>query len=168
MGKEIWKDVFGYEGIYQVSSYGRVINLKYSEKRLCHLSITKGYAHSTLIYKNKRKVFRIHRLVASHFIPNYKNKEEVNHIDGDKLNNNVNNLEWSTRSENQIHAVRTGLVKTIGEGANFSKLKESEVRSILQQKEYGVMSKDLAAKYNVSSTTITCITKRKSWKHLRL
>lgn len=104
--KEIWKDIKGYEGLYQISNMGRV-------KRLEDNFITQGYkgeyANFTLKKNGISKCFAIHRLVATHFIPNPLNKKEVNHIDGNKHNNCVNNLEWNTHQENTIHSYKTGL-----------------------------------------------------------
>lgn len=115
MEKEIWKDIFG--GKYQISSLGNIRSLNYHrEKRIKELSKLKmpnGYTTVKLCVDGEVKRYSIHRLVANTFIPNPKNKPQVNHIDGNKQNNNVDNLEWCTKSENQIHAVRNGLQKTI-------------------------------------------------------
>ena len=126
--KEIWTDVEGYEGLYQVSNLGRVKTL--SKKHWCASRTTSkkwyymakekvlkgqisnaGYRLVGLTKDLKCKVYSVHRLVAIAFIPNPNMKEQVNHKDGDKLNNNVDNLEWATRSENTIHALRSGLMK---------------------------------------------------------
>lgn len=114
---EIWKDVVGYEGIYQVSNLGNVKSLigyngkKYisREKLLSKTLSTAGYYKVELFNKKERKSFRVHRLVAIAFIENPLNKEQVNHIDGNKLNNNVENLEWNTPKENVRHSIDTGL-----------------------------------------------------------
>jgi len=127
MEQEIWKDIPGYEGLYRVSNKGRVKSmarqwtagqgriLNKGESILSELSVgvehkKYGSGYKAVILSNGlRKQFRINRLVAEAFIPNPDNKPEVNHIDGDKTNNHVNNLEWVTREENQQHAVKTGL-----------------------------------------------------------
>lgn len=102
--------VKGYEGLYVVTSEGSVIGLK-SGKTL-KTSDVRGYLRVKL-YKNAQpRMFSIHRLVADAFIPNRENKSQVNHKDGNKGNNNVENLEWATQSENQIHAYKTGLNTT--------------------------------------------------------
>lgn len=103
---EQWRDIPGYEGLYQVSSLGRVK----SNKRIKSLRTDKrGYLTVWLCKDSVQKNYKAHRLVALAFIPNPENKKTVNHIDGDKQNNCVENLEWATHSENIIHANKTGL-----------------------------------------------------------
>ena len=104
--KEIWKDIEGYEGLYQVSNLGKVKSLKRMiKKRKCEelikiASITnKGYYRLPLCKCGKVKYFHIHRLVAEAFIPNIENKPTVDHIDRNKLNNIVSNLRWATYKE---------------------------------------------------------------------
>lgn len=122
--KEIWKDIPNYEGMYQISNFGNVRSLdrviyanKGNPKRnmfskgkilINHVSNT-GYYRAKLCKNQKRKMFFVHRLVAEAFIPNPENKPQVNHIDGNRLNNHVENLEWATMSENVLHAYNTGL-----------------------------------------------------------
>ena len=111
---EIWKDIAGYEGDYQVSNLGRVKSLYKGERILKPKRHTGGYLQ-TALYRNSKADYRfIHRLVAEAFISNPENKPTVNHLDGDKTNNRTDNLEWSTQHENNQHAVTTGLVKSGG------------------------------------------------------
>ena len=124
MSEEIWKDIEGYEGLYQVSNMGRVRSLDHtilSRNRFGESHFTyrgrilklgynlSGYKRAVLAVRNSHKHVQVHRLVAEAFIPNPENKETVNHIDGNKENNCVNNLEWTTIRENINHAVKTGL-----------------------------------------------------------
>lgn len=122
--EKIWKPVINYEGIYEVSNYGdiksvdRIVNSK--TKRFCKGTIIKqnkdedGY-NSIHLYKNgKRRVFFVHRLVISSFIGIDKNKTQVNHKNGNKSDNNINNLEWMTPLENTRHAWQTGLAGRLG------------------------------------------------------
>lgn len=110
MEKEIWKDVVGHEGLYQVSNLGRVKSLPrngtiLTEKIIKPHLLKSGYLQVELSKNNKMHGYRVHRLVAESFVLNPEQKECVNHIDGDKTNNKVENLEWVTRSENQLHAI---------------------------------------------------------------
>lgn len=104
--KEIWKDIEGYEGLYQVSNYGNVKSMERTiYKRKCKTIMKtpslsgKGYLKTSLCKNGKIKYAFIHRLVAQAFIPNPENKPTVDHIDRNKLNNNVNNLRWATYTE---------------------------------------------------------------------
>lgn len=101
--------VDGKETNYSVSKSGKVRNDE--TQTLLSLSLQQGYCHVTLAIDKKGRRFRVHRLVATAFIPNPDNKPYVNHIDGNRSNNNVENLEWCTPSENTQHAIRTGLRK---------------------------------------------------------
>lgn len=123
---EIWRDVVGYEGLYQVSNMGRVRSIDHvvktkTGKDMLVKGMTKkpstykgGYQFVMLQYRKQKKLFPVHRLVALAFIPNPDNKPEVNHIDAIKDNNCVSNLEWVTGEENFKHAIDNGLVKTTG------------------------------------------------------
>ena len=124
--KEIWKDVENYEGIYQVSNLGQVKSLdrwvnssiknnnkvmKKGKKLKKYVDSKTNYEYVKLSIYNKVKKSYIHRLVAQAFIPNPENKPQVNHIDGDKCNNRMNNLEYVSEKENMRHAFDNGLVK---------------------------------------------------------
>ncbi len=111
--KEIWKDIEGYEGLYQISNLGNVKSLK-NNIILKPSKNSKGYLQVFLWKNGSGKLLRIHRLVAKAFIPNFDDKPQVNHIDGNKQNNRVNNLEWVTNSENQKHAFKIKLQTNIG------------------------------------------------------
>lgn len=110
MKTEIWKDIPGYEGYYIVSSLGRVYSVKKKLLKVPWLT-QRGY-HEIALYRNTdRKVWKVHRIVAVAFIPNPNHKPQVNHLDGNKINNRLDNLEWVTAKENVIHAFATGLMK---------------------------------------------------------
>ena len=118
---EIWKDIEGYENKYQISNLGNVKSLEtwtgdkyiWREKILKNMVYGNGYYYVCLSKNGKVKKYKVNRLVAQAFIPNPDNKPFTNHIDGDKLNNNVDNLEWCTQSENMKHASMIGLRKYV-------------------------------------------------------
>jgi hypothetical protein len=124
--EEIWKSVNGYDGFYEVSNQGRVRSVnrviiqplkgvntafKYKSSILKGITDSGGYPLVGLSINRKHKSIRIHRLVAVAFLPNPENKKTVNHIDGNKQNNNDWNLEWATQLENNQHAINTGIGK---------------------------------------------------------
>ena len=137
--QEIWKDIKGYEGFYQVSNMGRVKSLEriilningkkriIKEKILKHKNISSGYL-AVILYKCcKGKTMYIHRLVANAFIDNPNNYIDVNHIDGNKCNNFFSNLEWVTRSNNIKHAYNTGLRKAHIDKARQKAIEEKSI-----------------------------------------
>lgn len=97
--EEIWKDIEGYEGLYQVSNMGRVRSLKYKKERILKPRKQSGYYRVSL-YNDKKYEYSIHRLVANAFIPNPDNLPQVNHKDENRTNNCINNLEWCTPKYN--------------------------------------------------------------------
>lgn len=103
--QEIWKDIKGYEGIYQISNHGRIKSFKQNSEGYILKNTNKyGWYFTVNLVKGKaRETKRIHRLVAEYFIPNPTGKPQVNHIDGNKQNNHVSNLEWVTSKENMHH-----------------------------------------------------------------
>ena len=126
--KEIWKDIPNYEGKYQISNYGRVKSLNYNktkQRKLLKPDIRRDYLCVTLFKNNIRNRIQIHRLVAIVFIPNKLNLPCVNHIDGNKQNNHINNLEWCTHKENINHAIRTNLRNfNMGKNPNAKKINQ--------------------------------------------
>ena len=107
--EEIWKDIKGYEGRYLVSNLGRILSLHYEghdhQKIMRQSQHHTGYLIVHLRNKESRKTKLVHTLVATAFIPNPDQKKYVNHIDGNKTNNCVDNLEWVTSLENSQHAI---------------------------------------------------------------
>lgn len=133
--EEIWKDIKGYEGKYQISNMGNVKSLHYKKslserprllKQRCSIRNGKRcYMYVVLSKENKVHTFYVHRLVAVYFIPNPGNKPYINHIDGDKTNNIASNLEWVTPLENNLHAYHV-LGKHPFKGIMFDKNKNSK------------------------------------------
>jgi len=132
---EIWKDIVGYEGLYQVSNLGRVKHLErigrrekiIKERILRPGKSSKGYYVVSLCKEANRKTYQVHRLVAKTFIDNEQGKPQVNHKDEDKTNNNVTNLEWVTAKENINYGSRT---------TRTSKSKSKRIKVIYQDDTY--------------------------------
>lgn len=106
--QEIWKDIKGYKGLYQVSNFGKIKRINPKMKILKETDNGNGYKIVGLCKNNKRKNYYVHRLVAEAFIPNLNNFKEINHIDNNKSNNIVNNLEWCTRNYNVKYSYDRG------------------------------------------------------------
>lgn len=176
---EEWKNVKGFEGLYQVSNLGRVKALakewysgnrnslrKKEEILLKPCSNTRGYLAVTLSKNSKHKMFRVNRLIAQHFLPNPENKPEVNHINGIKTDNRVENLEFCTRSNNMKHAFNTGLkISVKGEKHGQSKLTDAQILEIRALKGK-LFQREIAEIYGVSKTLISNVHSRKTWKHI--
>lgn len=126
-----------------------------------------GYYRLKIIMDSGDKVSMfIHRLVALTYLPNPENKEEVNHIDGDKLNNKLSNLEWVTKKENMLHAHKLKLRDNTGEGNPRKILSEEEVLEIYNKCYEGARVCDLAEEYAVSRPTISDIKAKRNWQHI--
>lgn len=155
---EEFRSINGYESYYEISNLGNVKTL-YGRYKKCIFKkpfVRKdGYVVINLVKDNKQTTFYLHRLVAGHFIPQDGNilKSEVNHKDGNKQNNSVDNLEWCTVSENKKHAYNTGLTK-IGSKRTSSKLTEEIVYQIPQLIKDGISIINIAKKFGVSKTAI--------------
>ena len=183
---EIWKDICGFEGFYQVSNKGNVRSLPHTVTqkskgggthtqskpgRLLKQNLnTKGYMRVLLHANGVRKHPLVHRLVAEAFLPNPENKPQVNHKDGVKTNNEASNLEWVDNSYNQKHARTLGLIVDCkGENKPDAKLTENDVRYIREHYKRGSRtfgSPALAKKFGVHKQTILNIVNRKKWKHI--
>lgn len=115
--QEQWKAVADSNGEYHISDHGQVKSYKRGNERIMKPSLIgvlgNQYLAIGIWVNNKRKMHKIHRLVAKAFIPNHQNKPHVNHKDGNKLNNHIDNLEWATAKENQQHAWQTGLKESV-------------------------------------------------------
>jgi YesN/AraC family two-component response regulator len=172
--KEIWKDIPGYENEYQVSNLGRVksleryVNHNYGGLKLVYEKYMKlsksnnGYYGLSL--KRKRK--SIHRLVAITFIENKNNLPCINHIDGDKSNNCVSNLEWVNYSQNLKHAFDNNLRSSKGTKHPQCKLTEKEVKQIRELYNKGLDHKTIADMFSISKSYVGTIGRKITWKHV--
>lgn len=157
--EEIWKDIPGYEGIYEASSFGR-IKSTYRQKRILRPQKGAKYYHVRLSKNKKISIHLLHRLIALTFKENPENKKTVNHIDGNPLNNATSNLEWCTHRENIMHKIN---VLNYGSRANhpLAVLTENNVAEI---RNTTLSNRDLALKFNVSKECIYKIRRNLTWK----
>lgn len=164
--KEFWKDVPGHDDLYEASNTGR-IKRKKTGRILSQRLEPMGYLRVKMFNKNNvPSDYRVHRIIALTFITKNQKKNNVNHIDGNKINNNVSNLEWVTRSENTKHAYRTGLANKQGENHHNAILSEKDVLNIRRLYGNGVSQADLHRKYSLNRTTISDIVRHLAWQHI--
>lgn len=169
---EKWCPVAGYEGCYAVSNYGRVKSITRIDERgrrraekIRSQHVSGKYFQVTLYLGDSYKTLLVSRMVALAFVDNPYKKPHVNHIDGNKLNNKSDNLEWVTREENIQHAIRTGLFRLGGRHAS-SMLTDEQVIELRKRHNNGESRLVLAKEFGVSKSTITGITSGDRWRHL--
>jgi len=169
--KEIWKDIVDFEN-YQISNFGRVksfmISKRYksSERILKNLYDKNGYVLVNLYTNKKNHTFRLHQLIGKHFINNPHNYTQLNHLNGIKTDNSVENLEWVTAQENITHSIETGLrYKHRGSLHSSSILNEDKVREIRSLR--GKYSQRIIGEmFGVERSTISNIFRNKTWNHV--
>jgi hypothetical protein len=178
--EEIWKDVYGYERYYQASNLG---NIKSEDMVVPHWrggkmvkrgrilrnckrsSSPASYLVVMLCVNQVKKTVSVHRVIAEAFIPNPENKPQVNHINGIKNDNRVENLEWVTGTENQIHAVKTGL-KNSGNNLWNGKFSKDDIEKIKKLKNDGILQYKIAEIMGVAAGTISCILYGKTYRYI--
>lgn len=172
---ETWKDIAGYEGLYQVSTHGRVKALArvvtckngtlkpLRERVLTPHFNTNGYLWVHLNRNNEKEFWFVHRLVALAFVPNPQNKPFVNHKTGKKTDNVADLLEWTTRKENVAHAFSTGLMSHAGEKNSQSKLTARDVAEIRRLFKLGTSRRELAERFGISYGRIRDIVNGTGW-----
>lgn len=160
-------NLFGKE--FLIYENGDLINLKTNNK-LKAFDNGIGYLRVAIyVGENKHKPVYIHRLIAQAFIPNPKNKLEVNHIDGNTKNNEISNLEWVTKSENALHAYRLGLNKpspSIGEKNGNAVLTNEIVTKIREMFKNGIRQIDIVKQMGINKYLVSNVVRRKTWKHI--
>lgn len=172
---EQWKDIPETDGYYQISNHGRIRSWKNGRwgkrqsPKIMKLGYCRnGYKRYKVLIDDKLQNFSVHRMVAEAFIPNPENKPQVNHIDTDKANNHVSNLEWCTQSENMIHRGDMGVANyKRGEDLSSSIFTEKQVKHIRNTyKENDITQREMAEYYDCSQSTIAAIITRRSWGHI--
>ena len=164
---EIWKSLDSsifpiHFNHYKVANTGRIIGPK---NTILKPSKRGNYLGLCLSTNKIRKSIDIHRLVAQHFVPNPLNLPQVNHEDGNTLNNNDWNLKWTTPKGNMEHAIKNGLRNDFGSNSKNSKLTEEDV--IYIRNSYPIISKrELAKKYGVNKDYLWLVINKKRWKHI--
>lgn len=178
--EEIWKPIKGYEGYYEVSNHGRVKALGRKGSgcsiidRIKKVTMPKDkalYPNISLCVNGKSKTIMVHRLVALAFVENNdpENKKEVNHIDGNKINNFASNLEWVSSYENTMHGLSLGIMNTANgltkPHVKFSKADIIDIKTRLSRGELGA---HIAKYYGVHKGLIYLIKNNKTWKHITI
>lgn len=164
------RPVVGYEGLYEIDTQGNLYSLRFNKRKKMKPNVnSRGYYKAGLSIDGKYNCVKIHRLVAEAFIDKIAGKEHVNHIDGNKLNNNVNNLEWCTHKENVHHAIKNNLfkpfqnIKREGENNGNSKLNNEQVLAIVKDNR---LHKEIAKEYKIDSSHVSTIKNGKYWSSI--
>lgn len=180
--KEIWKDLMNFEGAYKISNYGNIKSLPristniigkrggtkvIKEKIIANTLNKTGYVYCHLSFNGKNTVSMVHTLVANNFLikPESTESLQVNHKDGDKQNNRVDNLEWVTSKENIHHSIRTGLRKSHHQYNPNAKLTLENVKEIKELISMGILTAiEIGKMYGVNSGCIAKIKYGRTWK----
>ena len=157
----------GFESFYFITPCGKVWSVRANRYLIPHADGC-GYPFVALCDASRslRVQPKVHVLVARAFIPNPNGLPQVNHIDGDKTNNAVSNLEWISRAANIRHAFDIGLASQVGSRNAYAKLTEADVMTIRKMSNQGIIQKTIAAKFGVTRSTVCRIAQGKSWHHV--
>lgn len=164
---ERWLPVVGYEGFYAIGDYGEVYRLKAGKgaRPGIRTAVSNGhYLKITLSRDNLARQFYVHHLVARAFLGPRNGSAQVNHKDGNKLNNHFLNLEYVSPQENTVHAFTLGLIRRAGEHNANAKLTQYQVAEIRESASAGVPRKELAERFGVRRHTISQIVTGKRWR----
>lgn len=170
---EEWKPISGYEGIFSVSSLGRIRNecVKRGNQYVGKIRIGKkhkdNYLSIRMCHNYKVNIFRIHNLVAKAFIGERPENYVVNHKDGDKANNKLENLEYLSRSQNAYHAVKMNRWPDCRGSKHYaSRFKDEDIKNIRDLYKKGEKQKSIAIKFNTNQCYISQIVNNKRWSHV--
>lgn len=166
---EIWKDIPGYEEYYQISNHGRIksLNRISCQNHIIEEKIRKatldqdGYYKIILTVNGNVRSFFVHRIVATVFIPNVDNLPQINHKNCIKIDNRVENLEWTTSSENILHAFHMGVKNQKGEKNNSSKFRDVDIMGMKEMYNKNKNKEEIIKKFNISKSYLTRILKNK-------
>jgi hypothetical protein len=163
---EVWKQIpFAPE--YEVSNYGRLLNKDGSIKKVT--KVKDGYLKTNLMLGGRHRSFTVHKLVMLTFV-GQGNTNTIDHLDGNKLNNRLDNLEYVSHKENMCRGYANGLIKpinSVGENNTKAKLTEDDVVRIRELYLTGSYNQtELAGMFHVDQTQISCIVRRKNWTHI--
>lgn len=180
----LWFDVPQYDDRYQIEQSGQVRSKRRHVNspicggkrliggRVLKPQLVKGYPAIQAMINGVRRTIYVHRMLAETFIPNPEGKPCINHIDGNKANNAIDNLEWCTHQENMDHAYRNGLVQPVqsgpGEMSGAAKLCNEKVRVIKRRLKAGHRQSDIAQDYGVAKGTIGFIARGETWSHITI
>jgi hypothetical protein len=171
--QEEWKYIHGYDNRYQVSNFGRVRSLRgrhnkpYREPLVLSATFDgNGYLKVNLYCKQKLQSRTVHSLVAESFIGTRPINHDVNHIDGNKSNNNLNNLEYLTKSKNKLHAISIGLIDTRKYRSN-NKVSIDNVKIIKQLISEGRSDRQIGDMFKIHKATVNDIRHNKTWKEVQ-
>lgn len=167
--KDKWVAALLREGVYSVTPDGRVMRYfktKPPSPVKTHKHAVTGYHTFTPSWGGVTKCVLLHRMVAIAHIPNPMGLPVVNHIDGNKSNNSIANLEWSTYAANNKHAYDSGLKTAKGEKNGQSKLSESDVLEMRRLSSFGLSNSEIGEKFDIHRTTVGEICRRKLWSHI--
>jgi len=165
--EEIWRPIINYEGLYEVSNYGKIKSFKYGKERILKSKRNKSGHLTIALHKNSTPhYFYIHRLVLETFIGPCPKGMESCHNDGNPSNNFIDNLRYDTKSNNQRDRIKHGTDQK-GSNNNHSILTEEKVMGIKRDLTSGLSYTKIAKKYSVSKSAIAHINKGRSWEHIK-
>jgi hypothetical protein len=150
---------------YEISKNSIIRNVENLKIKSQYISST-GYYMISVSTNNKTKPYRVHRLLAEMFIPKIDGFDHVNHKDGNKLNNSLDNLEWCTNKQNIQHAFKNGLINNTNENNGMAKLNKESVIEIKKLLASGLSQYKIAKTYNVSRSAILKIKLNKTWSNI--
>lgn len=178
---EIWKDLYGYEDRYEISSWGRIgikerighhpkggiHQFKIYPKIMSACLDKYGYLTIVLTNVSGPKTFKVHRLVAMSFMKElYFPGAQINHKNKIRSDNMISNLEWCTGKHNVRHSYLNGRNKPIGERNGASKIGEKDILEIRKLYKDGMLQRDIASKFSITQSNVSAIIRRKSWPHV--